>query len=71
MTFFGVSSGSISSVASVLYPAASSFSSRRASVAAEQGIDTFDGFVELARIVSEELEYSEQNTDDIKFTYES
>ena len=42
-----------------------------ASVAAEQGIDTFDGFVELARIVSEELEYSEQNTDDIKFTYES
>jgi hypothetical protein len=40
-----------------------------ASVAAAQGIDTTDGFAELVRIVSEELEYSEQNTDDIKFTY--
>ncbi len=40
-----------------------------ASVAAAQGIDTPDGFAELVRIVSEELEYSEQNTDDIKFTY--
>ena len=40
-----------------------------ASVAAAQGIDTPDGLAELVRIVSEELEYSEQNTDDIKFTY--
>ena len=41
-----------------------------ASVAAAQGINTFDGFAELARIVSEELEYSEQNTADIKFEFE-
>ena len=42
-----------------------------ASVAAAQGIDDFDGFAELVRTVSEELEYSEQNTDDIKFVFES
>ena len=41
-----------------------------ASVATAQGINTFDGFAELARIVSEELEYSEQNTADIKFEFE-
>lgn len=42
-----------------------------ASVATAQGIDDFDGFAEIARIVSEELEYSDQNTDDIKFAYEA
>ena len=42
-----------------------------ASVATAQGIDDFDSFAEIARIVSDELEYSEQNTNDIKFAYEA
>ena len=42
-----------------------------ASIATAQSIDDFDSFAEIARIVSEELEYSEQNTDDIKFAYEA
>ncbi len=41
-----------------------------ASVAAMQGINGFDAFCELARKVSEEFEYSEQNTADIKFEFE-
>lgn len=41
------------------------------SVATAQGIDSFDDFAELARTVSEELEYSEQNTEDIKFEFET
>ncbi len=40
-----------------------------ASVAAAEGIDSADSFCEIARIVSEELEYSEDNTEALKFEF--
>ena len=38
-------------------------------VCAQEGI-TLDGVLELARILSEELEYSEDNTDTIRSVFE-
>ncbi len=40
------------------------------SVMNSAGIDNFEGIVEIARIISEELEYSEDNTEAIKMTFD-
>lgn len=39
------------------------------SLVKSEGVDSFDGFCEIARVLSEEIEYSEENTETIKLAF--